>query len=153
MERIQPQTRHHDQHPLKPDKHPLVPHQRPIPPLAQLRHPIHRPPKDAHGRERQRRQQAAEAHAAARGDSRGRLVEGGVGAEGAAAPPHAQGKVGRGEDEEEEGQDLEGEAGDHDAVARGGGVAVVRGDGGEGAARGLEDEGDDVAGDELERGG
>lgn len=63
----------------------------------------------------------------------------------------AEGEIDRAEDEAEDGGHLEGEAGNHDVGARLGTLLVVRGDRGHAAAEGLEDEGDDVAGDEDSR--
>lgn len=52
-------------------------------------------------------------------------------------------------DKGEEGDDLEGETRDHDVVSELGVFAGVGFGGGDAAAGGLEDEGEDVAGDEL----
>ena len=61
------------------------------------------------------------------------------------------GEVGAEEHEDQEGEDLEGETGDHDVVARFGVLVGVGGGGGHAAAEGLEDEREDVAGDEDAR--
>lgn len=63
--------------------------------------------------------------------------------------PSAECKIEREADEGEEGDDLDGEAGDHDVVSE---LRVFPGvgfGGGDAAAGGLEEEGEDVARDEL----
>ena len=61
------------------------------------------------------------------------------------------GEVGAKEHEDQEGEDLESQTGDHDMVARFGVLVGVGGCGGHAAAEGLEDEGEDVAGDKDAR--
>ncbi len=64
-----------------------------------------------------------------------------------AASPHSE--IYAETHEDEEGEDLEGEARDHDVVAGVGAFALVGGGGGEAAAGGLEEEAEEVTGDEL----
>ena len=133
---------------LEADEEVLALHQGPVPAAAQLGDAEDAAPEDGEGGEGQGGEEAAELLGAAHADEHGVLVEGG-GAEGAVAAERVDGEVGRDGDEDEQSEDLEGQAGDHDVVARLDGLVLVRGDGGHAATDCLEDEGDDVAGDEL----
>lgn len=139
-----------DEDALEADKHALVRHDGASPPFAQLGNAKGRPPEDAKGRQRQGAQKQLEAQRVAHGSHGGALVKGVVAPKLALASPRAQGKVDRGDDEEEDGGHLEGESGNHDVGAQVGRVVVVRGHGGDGASEGLKNERDDVAGDELQ---
>ena len=122
-----------DSHSLQPDKQALVPQQiRVRIPLAQLIHTIRTPREDKHRRQRQEAKE--EAHPA-------------VDDVGAAAPrpqvaDHVVGKTGA---KDHQHKDLQAQTGEGEVDARLGGAAA---DGREGAAGGLEDEAEEVAGDE-----
>ena len=149
MEDIQRHDSNNNHDALEADKHGLVLHQGARPALAQLRHAEDAPPEDADGAERQGAEEALEEPRVADGGDAGGLVEGGV-AELLVAPPRVEGEVGRAEHEHEHGEDLEGQAGDHDVVAGLDGLVVVRGYGSHGATNSLQDEREDIARDELE---
>jgi hypothetical protein len=140
MEHIQRPHRTHHHDPLQDKKQRLIRHQRATPPLRHLNHPIHAPNHDERRTQRQRAQEAAELTAGPQ------LRVSGV--EAALAPHHAQRVLGAQEHEERQCEHLEGQARDHDVCAEGGGLAVLRGDGGDAAAGGLKDEGDEIAADE-----
>lgn len=108
--------------------------QRPRIPLTQLIDPTNTPRQNQHRRQTQKAHENLERPRQRRWGRR----------RAARSPPPVGVLEGEG-DEDEEGEDLEGEAGDGDVD---GGVGAARGGGGEGAADGLEDEGEDVAGDE-----
>ncbi|TPX12266.1 uncharacterized protein E0L32_007152 [Thyridium curvatum] len=150
VEDVEHQARHGDHDALEPDEQALPAHQGPVPPATQLGDAVHAPPEDARRRQRQRAQEPAEGAAAAQAPHGLGLVERGL-AEPAVAAPGAHRKVGRDGDEDEQRQHLEAQARDHDVVARARRGAAVRGDRGDAAARGLQHERDDVAGDEDAR--
>jgi len=150
MKDIQNETRHHDQHALEPYEQILARHQGAVPAAAQLGDPEDGPDKDADGREGQGAQEGFEQERAAYPAGGLALIKGPVGAVLALATPNVERKVSRAGHEDEENDDLKHEAGDHDVVARLVVDGVVVG-GGDGAAGGLEDQGDDVAGYELIR--
>ncbi len=150
MEAVQRQTSHNDHHALKPHKQPLVPNQIPRPPLPELDNPVHGAPKDAHGGQSQRRQEALESPALAQRGEDGALVEGSL-AHGVEALTRLDAEVDAEHHEDEEREDLESEAGDHDVVAGVRALALVRGGRGKAAAGSLQQEAEEITGDELER--
>ena len=156
MENVEDQDGDEDEHALEADEEVLALHDGAVPTLAQLRDAEGAADEDAQGREGQGAEEALKAAGGAHGGHGWGLVEGGR-AEGGVAAAAAEGEVGRGDDEAGHSGHLEGQAGDHDVCALVGGDAQVVGVvgaaayGGDGAAGGLEDEGDDIAGDELRR--
>lgn len=149
MQHIQNQRRQQHQHALETNKHDLISHDGPGPPLAQLRDAETAPPQNQHRRRGEPPEEELEAEGAAHAHQTGLLREGRR-AEDLAAAADAQDEVDRGGYEGHGGEDLEAEACDHDVGAVVGGLVVLDGEGGESTARGLEDEGNDVAGDELD---
>lgn len=141
-----------DEDALEADEEALLANDGAGPALAQLRDAEGAAPEDAEGGEGEGAEEEAEAQRLAHADE-ARVVVRCVAIELVLvlvlATVGAQRKVdGRG-DEAQERKDLEAQACDHDVGAGGGGAAAVEGDGGHAAAGGLEDERDDVAGDEL----
>ena len=107
-------------------------YQRPIVPITQLINPIHAAYQNQHDTQTQKPKKDLKTGAH---DGLFRVGSSGV------ADSVFDGEA----DEDAEGEDLEGEAREGDVD---GDFAAARRDGGEGAAAGLEDEGEDVAGDE-----
>lgn len=145
VEEIQHHNRDDDHDALERDEKILARHQGARPAAAELDDAEDAPDEDANGGHHQRAQKPFEARGAAEADHVRVVVEGAgevgeVGVAGGAVG--AQGEVCGDEHEGEHGEDLEGEAGNHDGVAFCGGEVAFGGDGGEGAAYGLEGEGD-----------
>lgn len=134
---------------LEADEQVLAGHERAGPAVRQLGDAEHAPPEDADGAQRERAQEALEHGGAADGDKGRVLVERRGRPEGAPPPLHVQQEVPAEQHEDQQREDLEGQPRDHDVVPAVRRLALVEGDGGEGAADGLEHERDDVAGDEL----
>jgi hypothetical protein len=149
VEDIQHQSSNGDHDALEPDKEILASHKGTGPSLGQLGDAVDATPEDADESQGQGAEEGAEHDRGADLCEGGGLVEGG-GAETAMARPGAPGEVASEEHEYEHCDDLGDKAGDHDVVAGLGVFAVCGEDGGHGAADGLEDEGDEVAGDELD---
>lgn len=117
-----------------------------VEPLLQLGRAVHAPDEDEQGGEGEGVQVALEIAVGAQVGEDG--VEGVAGAGAAAGLADGDDEVEAEDGEDAEGGDLEGDTGDHQVdaglLARGAGV----GDGGDGAAGGLEEEGEEVGGDE-----
>lgn len=148
VKHVKCQDSNNNHHALKRNKQILLPNQRSIPPLRQLRNSIHRSPENANRSQCQCRKKSLERGGSSQGDEHGVLVHGGSAELAVArvcAPCEIEGQADKGE----EGHDLEGQARDHDVVAELGIFACVGFGGGDAAAGGLEEEGDDVAGDKL----
>lgn len=148
MERIENQHRNNNHDTLEHNKQRLVLDQRTVPPFPELDDAVDGADEDADGRQRQRDEKSSELHAPPEGRVGG--IERGF-AHAVRADNGPDGEVGAEEHEDQEGEDLEGKTGDHDVVARFGVLVGVGGGGGHAAAEGLEDEGEDVAGDEDAR--
>lgn len=149
MQDVEQQHGRGDHGALKGDEEVLAAHERPRPAAGELGDAEDAADEDADEAQGQGGEEGAEEARGPHGRQRRVLVEGGGGAEAPAAAQCVERQVGRHEHEDEHGHDLEDEAAEHDVVARLGGLVVCRGDGGHGAAEGLEHEGDDVARDEL----
>ena len=146
MESVQDEHGDDDHSPLEADKEALVPYKSARPALAQLGDAVNRSDEDAQGRQRQGDEEGAERGA---GPQRGVFrVQGGVAAQCAHPPQRLDEEIETEELEEQEGEDLKGQPRHHDVVARVGASVLVAGDGCHAAANGLEEEGEDVAGDE-----
>lgn len=143
MEDGQQADRDEDHGPLEDHERDLVVGQTAREPVLQLGDTVRAPDEDGDGRERERRLEQPEPRVGPQGGE-GRVH----GRAPAGAAPHRDGEVAAEDHEDGERGDLEGQARDHDVDARvlQGGARV--GDGGDGAAGGLQHERDDVAGDE-----
>lgn len=148
VEHDERQTRHDDHDPLEPDEQVLPLHDRARPPFAQLCYTEHAPPEDAYGRQGQRGQEPLEEPRVAH-PAHGLVLVERAGAELTVPPEGVDGEVDRAGHEADEGHHLEGQARDHDVVACVDAFVVVRGNRGHGAAGCLEDQRDNVTGDEL----
>jgi len=148
MKQIQHQHRHDHHDALKRNKQVLTSNQIPRPPLRQLRHAVHAAPEDANRGERQGAQEPLELPVRAQRHEVRVLVKGGR-AEGLGAPVRVDREIDGEQHEDEERGYLEGEARDHDVVPQRRVLVGVGAGGGDAAAGGLEEEGDDIAGDEL----
>lgn len=135
---------------LEADEEVLAGHEVARPAVAELGDAEYAAPEDADGAERERRQEPPE-HARPPDRHRRRVLVQRGRAERPMPPQRVEEEVAAQEHEGEQGEDLEGEARDHDVVAFGRRLARVEGGGGEAAAGCLQDEGDYVAGDELWR--
>src|SRR3569833_630783 len=147
VEEVEGQGGDDDHDALEADEQVLALHQLAVPAVGELGDAVDAAPEDADGGQGQGGEEAAEHLGVADAADGLVLVEGGV-AEAAVAQDGVDGEVERDGHEDDEGEDLEGEAGDHDVVARVARAAVVRGHRGHAAARGLQHERDDIAGDE-----
>ena len=145
MEGIQDHNGHNHHCALEADEEALVPDQGAAPALAQLGDAVDGSDEDAKGRQAQRHQEDAKLGAASQ--RRVRRVQG-RGAQGPHPPQRLDHEIQTQQLEEEQRQDLKRQPGHHDVVARVGALALVAGYGCHAAADRLEEEGDDVAGDE-----
>ena len=146
MESVQDHHRHNHHRALEADEEALVPDQGAAPALAQLGDAVDGPDEDAKGRQAQRHEEDAELGAGPQ--RRVRRVQRGAGAQGPHPPQRLDHEVQTQQLEEEQREDLERQPGHHDVVARVGALVLVAGYGRHAAADRLEEEGDDVAGDE-----
>lgn len=149
MERIQTQHRRSHNRALQPNKVFLRLDQVSRPALAQLRHTIHTSSENAQRREGQRNQESLECPAVPQ--LLVLRIQRLLLSQSAHTQQRPNAEVCGQKDEDKESCDLEGQAGNHDVVADGGVLVGVRLRGGQTAAGCLQEERDDVAGDEDAR--
>lgn len=148
MEDIQDANGNGDHDALEPDEEVLPAHQFPGPAAAELRDPEDAPPEDADRAERERAEERPEHLGAPEPHQPRVLVERRV-AERPPPPRRVGEEVHAERHEDQQREHLERQPRDHDVVPRVRRFLVVERHRGHRAAGCLEDEGDDVAGDEL----
>lgn len=148
MEDIQRKARNNNHHALEPNKQPLALNQVARPAFTQFRNSVHASPEYTDGGKCKRTNETLESQASAQRHEDGVLVEC-VLAHGLVAAACANCEVDAEDHEDEEGEDLECETRYHDIVPQVWVFVRVGFGGCKTTARGLEEEGEEIAGDEL----
>ena len=150
VEDVQGEASDDDHDALKPDEQPLMPDEVSGPALTQLRDSVHASPEDADRSERQCADEALEPQAPTHLHKDRVLVEG-VLTHGPVALVTPEREVHAENHKDEKRDDLDGQPGDHDVVASIGVLARVRGRGGDSTTSSLEQQGPEIAWNELVR--
>ena len=150
VEDVQGEASDDDHDALKPDEQPLMPDEVSGPALTQLRDSVHASPEDADRSERQCADEALEPQAPTHLHKDRVLVEG-VLTHGPVALVTPEREVHAENHKDEKRDDLDGQPGDHDVVASIGILARVRGRGGDSTTSSLEQQGPEIAWNELVR--
>ena len=146
MPRIQRQHRQYNHRPLKPDEQSLILDQRPLPTFPQLRNAIYRPYEDTHRRQRQRYQKPSKSPSTSQRTMR--RVQRRITIH-TLHPPHGpNSKIRTQRLKHRQRKHLECQPCHHDVIAHIRALIRMAGRARHAAAHGLQDEGDDVAGDE-----